>query len=148
LMNYGGVRKSELFHLYLDDIDIDVDRMEAIVRIHHPSFGRVKDSKYANREEYLLKKFRMKPRHKLIKSETLHAGWKAPTINSDKFFEVHFYPPSKAQEFLLAFKNYLLYQRVEPSGHGHPYAFTNSEGRPETIKNFQRLHKAAVERIG
>lgn len=30
----------------------------------------------------------------------------------------------------------------------HPFAFTNSLGEPETIKNFQRLHRNAIERIG
>lgn len=148
LMNSGGVRKSELFHIYLDDIDIDDELMEGVVRIHHPSDGKVKVDGYANRREYLLKKFRIKPRTDYLKTESLHAGWKAPAINNRRYFEVQFFPPSKAQEFLLAFRNYILYQRVEPKGLGHPYAFTNSNGRPETIKNFQRLHRAAVERIG
>ncbi|AHC81807.1 MULTISPECIES: gamma-mobile-trio recombinase GmtY [Pseudomonas putida group] len=148
LMNSGGIRKSEAFHIYLDDIDIDEDLMEAVVTIHHPSDGKVKNDNYANRREYLLKKFRLKPRTDYLKSESQHAGWKAPAINNQRYFEVQFFPPSKAQEFLLAFRNYVLYQRVEPKGLGHPYAFTNSNGEPETIKNFQRLHRAAVERIG
>lgn len=148
LMHWGGVRKSELFHIYLDDIDIDLGRMEVVIRIHHPSEGTAPEKGYKNREDYLLRKFRLKPRVQYLKSETQHAGWKAPTVNSHKFFNVNFYPPAKATEFLLAFRNYLLYQRAEPSGLGHPYAFTNSKGRPETIKNFQRLHKSAVKRIG
>ena len=45
--------------------------------------------------------------------------------------------------------NYLKFQRVEPTRfEKHPFAFTNSTGAPETIKNFQRLHKRAVEKIG
>lgn len=147
LINYGGLRKSELFHIYLDDIEIDVERCEAIVRVHHPSKGRAPEEGYKNREDYLLRKFRMTPRTDHLKSESLHAGWKAPTTNKQMFFSVDFYPPSKAQEFLLAFQNYLLYQRVDAGGR-HPFAFTNSKGRPESIKNFQRLHRAAVERIG
>ncbi|QXH53325.1 tyrosine-type recombinase/integrase [Pseudomonas fakonensis] len=147
LMNHGGLRKSELFHIYLDDIEIDVERCEAIVRVHHPSQGKAPEKGYKNREDYLLRKFRMKPRTDYLKSESLHAGWKAPTTNTQMFFVVSFYPPVKAQEFLLAFQNYLLYQRVDSKGR-HPFAFTNSKGRPETIKNFQRLHTAAVIRIG
>jgi len=147
LMNYGGLRKSELFHIYLDDIEIDVERCEAIVRVHHPSKGRAPEKGYKDREDYLLRKFRMKPRTEHLKSESLHAGWKAPTTNKQMFFVVDFYPPSKSQEFLLAFQNYLLYQRVDAKDR-HPFAFTNSKSRPETIKNFQRLHRAAVERIG
>ncbi|MNF81071.1 Phage integrase family protein [compost metagenome] len=52
-------------------------------------------------------------------------------------------------EFLLTWANYLKHQRVPPpAGFEHPYAFTNSVGNPETLKNFQRLHAAAVCRIG
>lgn len=147
LMDAGGIRKSELFHIYLDDIEIDMERYEAIVRVHHPSKGRAPEKGYRDREDYLLRKFRMKPRTDYLKSESLHAGWKAPTTNKQMFFTIQFFPPSRSQEFLLAFQNYLLYQRVDAKG-SHPFAFTNSKGRPETIKNFQRLHRSAVERIG
>ena len=146
LMNAGGLRKSELFHIYLDDIEIDTTRNEAIVRVHHPAYGTAPKG-YSNRKDYLNRKFRMKPRNEYLEEEALHAGWKAPTTNQQMFFAVEFYPPSKAQEFLLAFHNYLLYQRVDAKGR-HPFAFTNSNGRPETINNFQRLHTAAVRRIG
>ena len=55
----------------------------------------------------------------------------------------------KAKDFLVIWANYLKYQRVEPpKNNPHPFAFTNTLGEPETIKNFQRLHKNAVERIG
>lgn len=147
LMNAGGVRKSEIFQIYLDDIELDAERGEVIVRIHHPSKGKAPEKGYTNRKDYLLRKFRMKPRPEYLKSESLHAGWKAPTTNNRMFFVVDFFPPSKSQEFLLTFQNYLLYQRVDAKGR-HPFAFTNSKGRPETIKNFQRLHRAAIERIG
>lgn len=70
-------------------------------------------------------------------------------VRSERFFLVQFFPSSKAAEFLLSWANYLKYQRVEPAdGFEHPYAFTNSRGNPETLKNYQRLHKVAVERIG
>lgn len=149
LMHYGGVRKSEIFHLYLTDIDIDKKRHEAIVRIYHPSEGVSPDKQYKSRQEFLSRRFQRVPRTQYLKSERLHAGWKAPVLSSgEKFFTVNFFPPHKATEFLYVFQQYLKYQRVEPKGHDHPYAFTNTLGQPETIKNFQRLHKAAVHRIG
>lgn len=149
LMHHGGVRKSEVFHLYLDDISIDNKRLEAVVRIYHPSEGAAPEKQYGDRREYLMKKFQRSPRTMYLKSERLHAGWKAPVLSSrEKYFKVEFFPPHKATEFLYAFQQYLKYQRVEPDGHDHPYAFTNSTGQPETIKNFQRLHRAAVHRIG
>lgn len=149
LMHYGGIRKSEAFHLYLTDIDIDIVRNEAIVRIYHPSEGASPDGSYKSRKEYLAKRFHRVPRTEYLKSERLHAGWKAPVLCSrEKFFKVNFFPPAKATEFLYVFQQYLLHQRVESENNDHPYAFTNTKGQPETIKNFQRLHKAAVNSIG
>jgi len=149
LMDNGGVRKSEAFHLYLTDIDVDTERNEAIVRIYHPSEGVSPEQGYKSRKEYLAKRFHRFPRNEYRKSERLHAGWKAPVLSSkEKFFQVHFFPPAKAVEFLYVHQMFLLHQRIEPENLDHPYAYTNTKGQPETIKNFQRLHKAAVERIG
>ena len=150
LMHYGGVRKSEIFHLYLGDIHVDRQRSEAIVRVFHPSQGESPDPRYGNRREYLAREFYLKPRTDYAKSERLHSGWKGSLLtNKSKFFQVQFFPPDKASEFLLTWKNYLLHQRVEPSSlDGHPYAFTNGKGKPETLKNFQRMHSDAVKRIG
>jgi len=150
LMHYGGLRKSEVFHLYLSDIVLDPKRMEAVVRVFHPSNGEAPDEKYSNRKDFLAKLYRLRPRTEYHKSERLHLGWKAPLLTDARgFFQVNFFPPNMASEFLLAWTSYLKYQRVEPQeGLEHPYAFTNSRGCPETIKNFQRLHAAAVRRIG
>ena len=149
LMHYGGLRKSEVFHLYLSDIHIDRQRSEAIVRIYHPSEGSSPDPRYRNRRAYLAREFGLKPRTDYVKSERLHAGWKAPLLTDKrKFFQVHFFPPEKAAEFLFVWCNYLIHQRVNPQRfEEHPYAFTNSLGRPETIKNYRRMHADAVRRI-
>ncbi|MGH1431802.1 MAG: gamma-mobile-trio recombinase GmtY [Neptuniibacter sp.] len=150
LMHYGGVRKSEIFHLYLTDIHVDRQRLEAVIRIFHPSEGEAPDPRYNTRREYLSKEFGLKPRTDYAKSERLHSGWKEPLLTDKrKFFQVHFFPPEKASEFLEVWRNYLLYQRVEPTSlEKHPYAFTNSKGHPETLKNYQRMHADAVRRIG
>lgn len=150
LMHYGGVRKSEVFHLYLSDIHIDRQRSEAIVRIYHPSEGSSPDPLYRNRREYLARAFSLKPRTDYARSERLHSGWKAPLLSDrGKFFQVQFFPPEKASEFLLVWRDYLVHQRVEPLRfEEHPYAFTNRLGRPETLKNYQRMHADAVRRIG
>lgn len=150
LMHYGGVRISEALHIYLTDILIDPQRVEAIVRIHHPTHGESPSSLYSNRKEYLAKEFQLKPRTDYPKTLRLHLGWKAPLLTDRRgFFQVLFFPSEKSTEFLLIWRNYLAYQRVDPSlDNKHPYAFTNNSGHPETLKNFQRLHSAAVRRIG
>lgn len=151
LMNYGGLRKSELFHIYVSDITIHPTRPnEAVVRVYHPEIGVSPDSEYKNRQEYLLATTHFKPRNQYPLSKRLFAGWKGALLTSKKgYFEVLFNPPEKAQEFLATWANYLKYQRVEPpQNNPHPFAFTNSKGNPETLKNFQNTYKKAVERIG
>lgn len=151
LMNYCGLRKSEIFHIYTSDITLNPNKpKEALVRVYHPELGASPDPYFKNRREYLLAKTSYKPRNNYLFSERLYAGWKTPLLTSKLgYFEVVFNPPGKAKEFLSIWANYLKYQRIEPSKSSpHPFAFTNSLGEPETIKNFQRLHKNAVERIG
>ena len=150
LMHFGGLRKSEIFHIYESDILVDEKRLEAVVRVFHPSDGESPAYKYNNRREYLLKEFGLPPRTDYPKTERLHAGWKDPLLTDRRnFFQVIFCPTSAAREFLYIWTSYLKYQRVAPSDNAkHPYAFTNSKGEPETIKNFQRMHSDAVRRIG
>ncbi|HHX4906376.1 TPA: gamma-mobile-trio recombinase GmtY [Acinetobacter baumannii] len=151
LMNYCGLRKSEIFHIFTSDITLNPNKpKEALVRVYHPELGASPDPYFKNRREYLLTKTSYKPRNNYLFSERLYAGWKEPLLTSKLgYFEVVFNPPEKAKEFLLIWANYLKYQRIEPSkSNPHPFAFTNTLGEPETIKNFQRLHKNAVERIG
>lgn len=149
LLNYGGLRKSEIFHIFTSDITIHPNhKNEALVRVYHPIYGNSPDPKYKNRAEYLLSETSYKPRNKYRITERLYSGWKNPLMTSkDGYFEVIFSPSSKAEEFLAVWVQYLKYQRVEPDN-PHPFAFTNDRGEPETLKNFQRRHKRAVERIG
>ncbi|SFM69763.1 gamma-mobile-trio recombinase GmtY [Halopseudomonas yangmingensis] len=149
LMNYGGLRKSEVFHLYISDITVHpVHADEALVRVYHPEYGRSPDLKYKNRSEYLISETDYKSRNKYQITERLYSGWKNPMLASkDGYFEVVFNPASKARDFINLWVKYLKFQRVEPVRF-HPFAFTNDKGEPETLKNFQQRHKRAVERIG
>lgn len=151
LLNQGGLRRSEPFHLYLSDIICDFKKKDVIVRIWHPSDGRVEfEEGYTNRSDYLHRRYRRRPRNKLRKSLALHAGWKNPllTDGDDGYIEVAFFPTSASKVFFSNYINYLK-QRVDPLPHeDHPYAFTKLDGTPETINNFNRQHIAAVNRIG
>jgi hypothetical protein len=149
LLNYGGLRKSEIFHIFTSDITIHPNHDdEALVRVYHPVCGRSPDPRYKNRSEYLHSETNYKPRNTYRITERLYSGWKNPLMTSKEgYFEVIFNPTHKAREFLQIWVKYLKYQRVEPDKL-HPFAFTNDRGEPDTLKNFQRRHKRAVERIG
>ncbi len=149
LLNYGGLRKSEIFHIFTSDITIHPNHPdEVLVRVYHPVYGRSPDPRYKNRVEYLKAETTYKPRSTYRITERLYSGWKNPLMTSKEgYFEVIFTPTHKAKEFLNIWVKYLKYQRVEPVNF-HPFAFTNDRGEPDTLKNFQRRHRRAVERIG
>ncbi len=150
LMHYGGLRLSEVFHIYINDIICDYKRNEAVVRVFHPSMGMSPEPYNQLRKTYLREQYGLKPRHEYSKSLRLHSGWKVPLLtNKKKYFEVIFAPSNTAELFLKTWINYLKYQRIDPpTNFQHPFAFTNSEGLPETIKNFRRMHENAVCQIG
>jgi len=150
LMHYGGLRLSETFHIYINDIILDDKRNEAIVRVFHPSNGQSPEGPKQSRRDYLHKKYALRPRNEYSKNLRLHAGWKTPLLTSNKkYFEVIFSHSNIAKIFWNTWIKYLTYQRINPpSNFQHPFAFTNSKGKPETIKNFRRMHNNAVMRIG
>ncbi|ROZ79281.1 site-specific integrase [Pseudomonas neustonica] len=148
LMYYGGLRVSECFHIWLEDIVL-VDH-QCVVKVHHPSQGGSPDKKF-NRAAYLRQKYNLVPRTEYPKRNGLHSGWKDPllTNNKGKYFTLHWFPASAGDQFRHLWVLYLRYQYVRPRpGSEHPYAFTNHEGRPYTIRAYTKSRKRAVERIG
>lgn len=158
LLHYGGLRESEPFHLYLDDISEDPERKgNALVKVHHPSDGiapqhfrkAVKKSK-ATRKEYLNQNFGIEPRWRHPK-KSYRSGWKKPLLDSKsgKYFVVQWFPASAGEYFLRIWKLYIKCQYVRPvRGHEHPFAFTNQYGNPASLPKYITAHARAVKRIG
>jgi integrase len=156
LLQFGGLRRSEPFHLWLEDISLHPENSdEALVRVYEPETGYSPTS-YTNglremREETLAKNFRMLPRNKYEKSKKIFAGWKDNKLSpsKDNYMIVNWFEPSAGEQFLFYWRLYLAKQRVNPDkNRKHPYAFTNQYGDPYSIDAFERKHKKAVERIG
>lgn len=148
LMHYGGIRVSELFHIYIGDILEDLNAPEeALVRIYHPEYGTPPKKEFGTRKDYLGSEFNLKPRTEV--AGKLHSGWKSPLLNDRNFFfDVYFSSAEKSKIFYAIWISYLIHQRVDPKkGEEHPYAFTNSLGAPETIANFSSKHRRAIEHI-
>lgn len=145
LMHYGGLRLSECFHIYIRDITIDVKNSTAIFSVFHPSDGASPELGFSNRREYLNTRFRQKPRNEYQRSHRLYSGWKQPLLtNKNLSFDVMIFPNNKAKELAWLLEQYLA---VRITGN-HPYLFTNSNGDPESKKNFIQKYKRGVERIG
>jgi hypothetical protein len=145
LIHWGGLRTSECFHIYLEDITVDHKTGMVYVEVYHPSDGQSPDTSFKNRREYLAVKYRLQPRSEYNKQHKLHSGWKNPLLTSRKLsFDVMFFPTYKAADFTVALSKYL---SVRAKGN-HPFLFTNSKGEPETKANFINKHNRAVKRIG
>lgn len=145
LMHFGGLRLSECFHIYTDDILIDPQSGAAIISVYHPSDGKSPDERFTNRREYLAHKYRLNPRNEYSRSHKLYSGWKGPLLtNRNMSFDIMFYPASKAVEFTLLLQKYLSTKSASES----PFLFVNSKGNTESKKNFNQKHSRAVKRIG
>jgi len=150
LMHYGGLRISECFHIWVDDIvRIQQKGYEFVVKVYDPAGGLAPDGK-SKREEYLLKKYNLKPRNKYPRSHKLHSGWKDPLITnkSGNYFTVIWYPAKAGEYFYELWKLYLLEQRKDTEVPSHPFAFTNKDGGPYSKGSYKSANKRAVERIG
>jgi integrase len=160
LMHGGGVRESEPFHLFVNDVVEDPNFPgRALVRIYHPEDGgiawidpltgrRIRTT----RREFLARIYGREPRNRLAGKE--HAGWKNPALTdarNEKFFQVFWFPAFWGELFWALYKIYVLH--VYPKHRlDHPYLFVNLNkrhfGDPYTLATFNKNHAAAVRRIG
>jgi hypothetical protein len=151
LMHYGGLRRSEPFHLWFKDIIPDPENSEsALVTVYEPEIG-ASPERDETRKETLARKYQMKPRNRYEKSKALHAGWKKNKLSAMKgnFMVVHWFAPEAGEYFLFYWKLYLKAQYKAPDDlREHPFAFTNQYGDPYTLKQYEKKHSNAVERIG
>ncbi|CAK2466326.1 Tyr recombinase domain-containing protein [Vibrio crassostreae] len=154
LMHFGGLRNSEVFHLYIDDIIPNAGYEQ--IRVYHPTQGfapewyRIKTKNpFCTRGQFLQEKYGLNDR--LTANDKYHAGWKNPVVNEEgKYFAVFFFGlPGIKELFYRLFRIYVTQQRVPPLiGREHPFLFTNRNGDPLTMKSFKRAHQIAVKKIG
>jgi Phage integrase family len=145
LMAGGGLRYSELFHLFLDDVN------DTEVRLYDPSNGVVhrKGRTTYTRKQFLRDVYGMAPRH--LASGQLHAGWKhfLITNTTDVFSRVHFLP-GWGELFMAIFQAYR--KQLYPALPKHPYLFLSIDsgkyGEPWTIGSFRKSYQRALGRIG
>lgn len=160
LLNGGGVRLSEVFHLYVTDIlPSRLEPGSTLVLFHHPTEGAAPEdwldprggTTTGNRRAYLKERWGLEPR--TLQRGASHAGWKGAAMSRDfgsKAFQVHWFMPQLGVIFQHIWNRYLADLVFLPRR--HPYAFVNvRRGEPGDIYKasaFRTAHREAVRRIG
>lgn len=153
LLHEGGLRVSEVLHLWVDDVCVDPQDPEAaVVRVYHPSEGsrEYKDPatgirKLITRAEYLRLVYDRVPLTELPGRKSV--GWKDPLLNdaTHKFIHVFWRSQDAARAFM---KLYMMLVQERPRPRNHPYLFITPAGDPMTVRAYEKVHAAAVRRIG
>ncbi|WP_081432900.1 site-specific integrase [Acidiphilium cryptum] len=150
LLAYGGIRSSELFHIWITDIVLNDSGARAFLR--HPSDYTVKRAGMTiTRRSELSDRYNLIPRHMMDPSHPLHAGWKGISFDYNHSAVVYWIPPVIGKIF--ANLHMLWVSKFRPVAPDHPYYFTSVDidgdfGGPWTRSAFRRSFKAACARIG
>lgn len=154
LLHAGGLRVSEPFHLWCDDVTVDPDNPKsALVRLFHPTEGEapvVEDGRRTNREACLAQNWKLTPRNQDTR-RGYKSGWKNLSFSDQRrgFAQVHWFPTFWGEVFLALFHEYL---RERPKTTTHPYLFVSErslqEGKPYTVHAYEQAHACAVRKIG
>ncbi|MCK9908190.1 gamma-mobile-trio recombinase GmtY [Microbacteriaceae bacterium K1510] len=170
LDGWGGLRRSEGLHLWLDDvIDDPTHPGQALVVLHHPAESKLHwhnpltgRSETLTRREVLYRAYGLRPRND-VKRGAYHAGWKGMDLDGAYRARVFWIDDKAAALFWMLYLGYIRYvrpvimeQRTRLGGRDHPFLFvserinakTGLPGEPYSEKAYERNHQAAVERMG
>lgn len=150
LLAYGGIRSSELFHIWLTDIRFDGGHANVLIR--HPSeFSIRHQGKRITRRQQLADQYGMLPRNLLPPGDRLRVGWKGMSFDYDHTAVVHWIDPRAGELFASLHQTWIT--KLRPSAPDHPYYFVSLDrdgdfGGPWTIAAFRDAFRAACSRIG
>lgn len=164
LLLFGGLRKSEPFHLWFNDITPTCD-FHCHAKIYHPRLAKTNliGEGTKKREQYL-KERQLRPRNQKLNSKSFHAGWKNLAV--DKFTydaDIFFLHESSEVLFISLYTLYLSYRSnlmktyIKEHGHDHPFLFVSSGvdnrtgesfiGAPYSIAQFDKSYRKALDRL-
>jgi hypothetical protein len=151
LLHYGGLRVSEPFHLWVDDVFVTEEKPGIpVVLVHHPSDGKVHapGGPHTNvtRAAYLRYHYNMSPLTLLTGKR--HVGWKNSLLTRPAYnaFEVIWSSLNAAALFLQLYRIYIAH--VRPVSLNHPFLLVTESGDPMAPEAFRKSHNRAVRKIG
>ena len=149
LLAYGGIRSSELFHIWINDVTISGTSARVFIR-HPTDFKHKAKGVWITRRVQLADRYGCFPRNLLPPGDRLRAGWKGMSFDYDKSAVVHWINPLAGE--LFASLHMLWISKLRPSAPDHPYYFvclnqSGDFGGPWTIAAFREAFRAACRRV-
>jgi integrase len=150
LLGAGGLRESEVVHLFTWDITYEMATHEESVLLAHPTYGTVEvENRRFTRQAYLKDHFGRLPRDQLPAYDLRQAGWKGMRFQTGDTAGVTWLNPSFGVSAWQAHLEYLPL-RVAARAH-HPWYFVNFKhcvGEPLTLKNLYQQLDSACKKLG
>ncbi|MDF5024921.1 site-specific integrase [Vibrio parahaemolyticus] len=164
LLLFGGLRKSEPFHLWYNDVTPLLE-FKCQVTLYHPSVAKTNliGEKDKTRKHYL-KERGLLPRHDKANPKSLKAGWKKLAVDKTSYHaDVHWLHSSAEAIFSSLYPHYLAYRSKlmetyeELHGHDYPFLFVSIGedrntgesyvGAPYSISQFMKSYNKALDRL-
>jgi integrase len=156
LLFFGGLRESELFHIFATDVTTP-DGMSEII-IAHPELANYswndpfRGSRKGNRSTFLGERYGLPARNKLAEEDPRHAGWKGMMhTKNDYESEIYWLVPEIGRLFAHLHRSYMREHRYGMEDL-HPYYFINLKnghyGTPLQISNLSKSFYRAAAKIG
>ena len=122
LMAYGGLRTSEIFHLWINDVII-VDGL-ARVFVHDPQYSKIElNGKLVTRQEYLRQVYDAYPRTLAGIGDSARAGWKGMAHDYGGYSVVYWIHPDIGKFYADLHIEWVT--QLRPSTADHPYYFVS-----------------------
>lgn len=164
LLLFGGLRKSEPFHLWFNDI-IPINEFECQARIYHPRLAQTNliGEKNKTRDQYLRER-NLRPRHDKLNPKSLKAGWKKLAVDKTTYHADIYWLHSSAQAMFvslytlyLSYRSKLMETYQKNRGHDHPFLFVSTGvdrrtgesyvGAPYSVSQFNKSYNKALNRL-
>lgn len=159
LLFFGGLRISELMHIFVRDITLNHDDGSARVVVAHPEeglidwVGRDGARRQGNREAFLQDRYNRIPRNLLPSRHPLRAGWKGMVRDDGKRAEsvVYWTDPTMGRLFWKLHREYMRSVRLNVAD-DHPYYLVAQRGdefgEPLKLSNLSKQFYRCAERMG
>lgn len=159
LMLFGGMRNSEPFHLWFNDINIFPKSGNLEILLHHPSDSSCNIPPYRKktRSIYLLER-KMLPRNHKNNPNKYYAGWKNLALDNNLTTEIKMIHKDIEDLFIELYKKYMEQREIciraykTKHGHDHPFLFVKTGdhddlGAPLSMSSYIKFLKAASLRL-